>query len=379
MKRTIKLSLVTAVAVTGLNSIVNAKPLEEAIKGIDISGKLQYRKEYKTKNDIKNIDKNEYELAVNVKTPINDKVSATVEAGFYEFNTGNTIAPGNGTNGVAIDEDPAVILSNAYFTYTSGTATVMAGKQNIPSVFVDQKDTVKTGAGLVALYTIDGTTFAAAHFTNTNIKGSDEAHTTELIIMDNYGAIKTSLNYNILDVLDYKSTRTSLNVDGKFGMFKAGLRVTGFSDDTKGSTEEDGGLVKLNVGAKFGTVSVGLDLAKTSEFNAKKIAIDEDSDAKVDLKTWQLSAAKLNDATVSRISVKAKIMPKLSVGVKYATASYTQSSVTDNKQTELLLLTTYKMSKNFSLHARTSTLTTTLSGKDSTDNVFNRLQAKYTF
>ena len=39
----IKMSLIAAVAVTGLTSTVSAQPLEDAIKGVDFSGNLRYR------------------------------------------------------------------------------------------------------------------------------------------------------------------------------------------------------------------------------------------------------------------------------------------------------------------------------------------------
>ncbi len=42
MKKFTKLSLVAAVAVAGLSS-ANAKPLEEAIKDVDVSGTVTYR------------------------------------------------------------------------------------------------------------------------------------------------------------------------------------------------------------------------------------------------------------------------------------------------------------------------------------------------
>ncbi len=42
MKKFVKLSLVAAVAVAGLTT-ANAKPLEEAIKGVDVSGTVAYQ------------------------------------------------------------------------------------------------------------------------------------------------------------------------------------------------------------------------------------------------------------------------------------------------------------------------------------------------
>ena len=53
MKKIVKMSLVAAVAVAGLTA-ANAKPLEEAIKNVDVSGTVVYRYEdrsFKSTND----------------------------------------------------------------------------------------------------------------------------------------------------------------------------------------------------------------------------------------------------------------------------------------------------------------------------------------
>ncbi len=48
MTKMIKMSLIAAVAVTGMTSAANAQNLEDAIKGVDVSGYVDYRLENKS-------------------------------------------------------------------------------------------------------------------------------------------------------------------------------------------------------------------------------------------------------------------------------------------------------------------------------------------
>ncbi|MFZ9659957.1 MAG: major outer membrane protein [Arcobacteraceae bacterium] len=61
MTKMIKMSLIAAVAVTGMTSAVNAQNLEDAIKGVDVSGYIDYRLENKSISGSDTIDFNENE------------------------------------------------------------------------------------------------------------------------------------------------------------------------------------------------------------------------------------------------------------------------------------------------------------------------------
>ena len=76
MKKIAKLSLVAAVAVAGFTT-ANAQPLEEAIKNVDVSGSVVYR--YDNFDDDKkltnnNTEKNNYKVALNLASKINEDV-----------------------------------------------------------------------------------------------------------------------------------------------------------------------------------------------------------------------------------------------------------------------------------------------------------------
>ena len=83
MKKIAKLSLVAAVAVAGLTN-VNAASLEEAIKGVDISGQFRYRfQEKKVENEVSPVNNNEtgsdVEIEVTAKVPVTENVTAVIK------------------------------------------------------------------------------------------------------------------------------------------------------------------------------------------------------------------------------------------------------------------------------------------------------------
>ena len=430
MKNTIKMSLAAAVAVSAFSTSAFAGNLEEMIKGVDVSGYVDYRLEDKsiddksaTNND-RSANWNEYSINVTVNSKINDIVSATVSAGFDEITTVNSeddalrdtnggITGGNGSvNSIVTetadgDTTAPVSVDQAYFTFAMGNTTVMAGKQNIPSVFVDQKDTVKQGAGIVAVQRIsDAITLAGAHFLNNNIVS--DTTTTELIAMGNVSMFNYAVNYNMTDIaspanvnangVGVESKRYSIDLGAKVAGFTFDLRHTVASTDDRGTAKfEDAEVTKFSVGTSVAGIKLGALYAVT---NAQKgtadgltaensnVAIDGDNDAKVHAKIWQLSTSGLNDGEVIAITADAPIMDKVTAGIAYAVAegtNYDNAAKTgDREASELLLKLTYKMSKNFTIHGRYSILqdeTKNTAGVKTADysSDYSRLQLKYTF
>lgn len=111
----IKLSLATCVALAGLSTISSAQPLEEAIKGIDVSGMLRYRytdDRYKdqgyTKDDSKSIRsqggaskgsaQHGWKAEALFKTPVINNISLNL--GIY-YGGSNTVNHGKGESGDA--------------------------------------------------------------------------------------------------------------------------------------------------------------------------------------------------------------------------------------------------------------------------------------
>ncbi len=80
MKKFAKMSLVAAIAVAGLTSTATAGSLEEAIKGVNISGFVEYRAEstVQTTADVAEEGSHDIDIRLQAVVPVNDMVTATI-------------------------------------------------------------------------------------------------------------------------------------------------------------------------------------------------------------------------------------------------------------------------------------------------------------
>lgn len=148
------MSLIAAVAVTGMTSTVCAKPAEEIIKGVDFSGSVEYRMENRTTNNAHTSGEN-VKVVLGVKTPVNDKVTFDAVALVNSQATAATDATAN-TQG-------APSINVAKFTYNAGFANIVAGMQQLDTPWTDAADGARAN-GVLALIPAGGVTVAAAHF-----------------------------------------------------------------------------------------------------------------------------------------------------------------------------------------------------------------------
>lgn len=367
MTKFVKMSLAAAVAVAGINTTVSAKTLEEAIKGVEVSGYLNYRKEYKTVDSVNTADKNEYNLNVTLTSKVNDMVSATVSAGFDETTTAND---GDTTTTATKDTSAPVGVDQAYFTFVPAEgAAIMAGKQNIPSPFVDQADTVAQGAGVVAAYTVsDALSLAGAHFWNNNI--ADKITINEIIASGNAAMVSYSLNYNTVVGGASDATRYSIDVAADFDVAKAEVRYTSSDVDANSDSAD---LTKVIVSAKAGPVAVKAAYGMTSK-HVSTNALVFDNDAKAGFKSWLLSLEDQDEASAYILSASMNVVDSVNVKVQYASGEADAANTWE--ETETLAQVKYNMSKNFYIFGRYSVLTNELTDKDTT---LSRLMLNYSF
>ncbi|ELJ5622829.1 major outer membrane protein [Campylobacter coli] len=189
----VKLSLVAALA-AGAFSVVNATPLEEAIKDIDVSGVLRYR--YETSNewsDINGVAQNEgsgisgkqdhkYRAQLNFSGAIADNFKAFVQLDY------NAKDGGYGTNNGSTTRSDSSKLNvrQLYLTYTDENVatSVILGKQQLNTIWTDNAIDGLVGTGVkVVNNSIDGLTLAAFAVDSYN---SDEQ----------IGDLGTVLNFN---------------------------------------------------------------------------------------------------------------------------------------------------------------------------------------
>ncbi|EPB2273962.1 major outer membrane protein [Campylobacter coli] len=193
----VKLSLVAALA-AGAFSVVNATPLEEAIKDIDVSGVLRYR--YETSNewsDINGVAQNEgsgisgkqdhkYRAQLNFSGAIADNFKAFVQLDYNAKDGGYGANNGSTTRSYEAANSSTLNVRQLYLTYTNENVatSVILGKQQLNTIWTDNAIDGLVGTGVkVVNNSIDGLTLAAFAVDSYN---SDEQG----------GELGTVLNFN---------------------------------------------------------------------------------------------------------------------------------------------------------------------------------------
>ncbi|EAK3789006.1 major outer membrane protein [Campylobacter coli] len=171
----VKLSLVAALA-AGAFSVVNATPLEEAIKDIDVSGVLRYR--YETSNewsDINGVAQNQgsgisgkqdhkYRAQLNFSGAIADNFKAFVQLDYNAQDGGYGKNNGSTTRSYEAANSSTLNVRQLYLTYTDENVatSVILGKQQLNTIWTDNAIDGLVGTGVkVVNNSIDGLTLAA--------------------------------------------------------------------------------------------------------------------------------------------------------------------------------------------------------------------------
>lgn len=407
MKKIVKMSLVAAVAVAGLTT-ANAKPLEEAIKNVDVSGTVVYRyNDAKTKDGSTGAGNN-YKIGLTLKSKVNDDVAAITR-----FIVGGEDAGFAGQLDTSDDNDQTVgvSLSNVYFSYTGiSNTTVNVGKQGLTTpwtVAVDPDGNEQTGTGILALSTMGPVTVAAAYFNQTNLnesgsfQGANSPVLADLInvasgvttsgnagandvmtvgVLANVGPVALDAWY--LDMQDIFDTYTlGANASFDLSAVKLGVdaRYTSLELDNDvanaAGLDGDNDMFKLTVTAKAGIVDAKLAYAKSDEDGG---IVSLDNDATTDIQGWAVNMTGKADAEFIQAVVGVQVLDSLHLSANYVTVEYNDK---DNEDTEIYAQAVYNMSKNLSSYVRFGT-------REVEDHVANtktesdytgRLQVQYSF
>lgn len=385
MRKFAKMSLVAAVAVAGMTT-ANAKDLTEAIKGVDVSGTVVYRYD-ETKNDTTanqtSSSSNNYKAAMNVKVPVNDMV---------KLNTRFITATGIATNGsfaglntqTTQDANPSLHLSQVNFAVTTGTTTVIAGKQGLGTpwtVATDSDSNEQTGTGILALSTVGPVTLAGAYFnqTNLNVSGDDIVAATGSEDVYTIGAMAkfgpVALDAWYLDMADVFDTYT-VGAKASFDLDSVKLGVDArYTDLEVDNSTTDNSLAKITVSAKAGIFGGKIAYATTDK-DGGLTALDDD--AKTTIQAWSVNTTNKADADFYHINVNANVMPSLNIALNHASVDYKNGTV-DTEDTETFAQFTYKMGKNLSTYFRYGVREVEASGATTTDYNRGRLQIQYSF
>ncbi|ELQ2622482.1 major outer membrane protein [Campylobacter coli] len=220
----VKLSLVAALA-AGAFSVVNATPLEEAIKDIDVSGVLRYR--YETSNewsDINGVAQNEgsgisgkqdhkYRAQLNFSGAIADNFKAFVQLDYNAQDGGYGTNNGSTTRSYEAANSSTLNVRQLYLTYTNENVatSVILGKQQLNTIWTDNAIDGLVGTGIkVVNNSIDGLTLAAFAVDSYN---SDEQR----------GDLGTVSNNKNLTVLNFNENLYGAAAIGSYEVFNGQL------------------------------------------------------------------------------------------------------------------------------------------------------------
>lgn len=181
----VKLSLVAALAAGALATSASAMPLEEAIKGVDVSGmtKIKYTATSKKENKKEATHGSawNFKAVMNVKTTIDDNFFNVVSIRYDSSDRGMFNKDGEGTTA----DDKYKFEANQFFLgATFGNTTIQLGRQTIGAFFTDDM----YGDGIKVLNTdVEGLVLAALFMDsleNDDDIGSNEGKAGNLIKTD---------------------------------------------------------------------------------------------------------------------------------------------------------------------------------------------------
>lgn len=267
-----KISLAAAVALGALSTASFAQPLEEAIKGVDVSGYLRYRYDDDRYSDRMNkegvsasVAKHKYRALANFKTPVMNNVAMNVGVLYINENAttnmgGSMHRPPNSLPssvdtgvGLGAGSDGEFGVNTFYATITPDNTktTIMVGKQLADTPVTSAGD-FDRGTGILAVNSdVPNWTFVAGAFDTYAVSdnktvgknmsyGHDGSFSEALYLaaaMAKYGNFSASAWFftspDIIDSLYYLNATYKMNVDKVALGFKGEYVASKLATDAK--------------------------------------------------------------------------------------------------------------------------------------------------
>jgi len=384
MKKTLKMSLVAAVAVAGISSSVSAKPLSEAIQNTDISGMLRYRFERKSADKGTDANIEHVKAVLGLKSKVNDKVTAAVK--FVAAQTqGEEVEAAN------------PIINVAKFTYgVNSTTSVTAGLMELATPWTDAADGARAN-GVLLSTKVGGMTIAAAKFRDSTMGGDKTASINPndlaaLAVIGKAGPASFQAWYltisaandnldpdgdgNAPTVLSKGGDAVALLVNAKVGPATIDASYASLEGDDENELKKQT-LTKAIVTVPAGGVTVVAGMAKGGSDGD---LVTFDPDAKVGFESWNIRAGQGEqlDLSATTMAVVAPVAG-LKLKAQYTSAEWDKNTNTKGLEAdEMLLQAGFSLSKNFGGYLRYATVDF---NDKAGDGDFNRcrLELKYTF
>jgi hypothetical protein len=370
MKKFVKMSLVAAVAVTGLTTTASAVALEDAVKDTTMSGYVRARLNSDHTTNGNGTQTTELKAVYNFKTKVNDAVTANVKfVGLYEDKeVGITANKGGDFN-----------VNQANFIINTGMATVIAGLQTTQSPFAANNGDSRSN-GITALIPAGPVTIAAAHYLRTLAGQNNFADTTNtpndisaIGAIASLEGVNVELWHAVVSAVDADRTAilASTNIEG---INVAAHYAEGTNGDLKVANEDIENM-QIAVSGKVGAASLMAAYAATGKTSGD-VTLDGDTDSKLIFALEGSATTKVADVSAFVVGASMPIGP-VTAGITYmdGEGDTDSNAATANADfDETLIKVAYKMSKNFSISGWYSTGETA-----GADNDESRVEAKYTF
>lgn len=222
----LKLSLAASVALGAFSTASFAQPLEDAIKGIDVSGYLRYRynSDYYDNGGNNNSNSNNthrWKAVADFKAPVADNVAFNFGV-LYNNEQNNVQGTGGLGEGLGSGKDGSFGVStfNAVITPDSTATTVIIGKQRLATPVTNAGDDDR-GTGILALNSdLEGFTFAAGAFDSFSI---DDLAAYDNALGVNFQGYKTGGNDGVAITKPLYALAGIYGVDTDYGHFGAQL------------------------------------------------------------------------------------------------------------------------------------------------------------
>jgi hypothetical protein len=370
-----KLSL-AAIMAAGALTTVSATPLEEAIKGVEVSGWMRYR--YYDESDIQaKSDRHRFSAPITFVSPVADNIKAGIT-----FSVEQNSYAGNGANGT---DD--VTMSKFWFKYLGQDYSVRFGKQEIATPWTESGYGGSKGNGAVAMYTgVEGWTLAAAGFVNTSGLDADNIDTTALAAANGTTVTEENLyaaaaigavgpvNLQVWAARMTNVFDSSIFAQADMNMAGFGLKaqMNSMKLNSELGADDDSGIF-YGVEGTFAMDNFTIGAGYTSTDDDMPIyTLDADDDGMLKY-GQQIYYTTVNVADADTIAVFANAtFGKIGLG-----AGYVDVSIDNDDSSEYYGTASYKYSKNFGLSAYYSVYED--DADSANDNNEFRFEAKYSF
>lgn len=383
MKKFVKMSLVAALAVAGTTA--SAQPLAEAIKNVDVSGTVAYRYndyEETTGGQDNSTSSNNYKIAVNLKSKVNDDVVANTRF-IIGAAGGDAASLDNQTVG---DTNPSVTLSEVNFTYTGiANTSVIVGKQGLATPFTIHRDAMgneQVGTGILALTNLGPVTLAGAYFNQTNLNVAVNELSNGLGLNGSENIIVAGA---ILNIAGITADVWYADLQDTFDAYTIGLAASYDISDVKlapyarytsldlDNSSNDNKLWKVGMRAQMGIFGAHIGYGKTDKEGGVS-SLDYSAETGYD-EHWRVTLSGQADSDVIYASVNAQVLPSLNVSLNY---SDLDNDATNTDETEVYTQVKYDMSKNFYTFVRFGQYEVDQAGAD-IDSTIGRVHVQYSF